>query len=254
MKTKFFILLLVILFAKSKQNFAQTHGQDATFPANIWQSTRFYEAIEAGASNKIYIGGRSATAPILWHSYPDNTSTAPGKYRYRYSGVHTASISYANWGQVMNFDFSQDQSPVIGDEVNWKNRLSLFNNGQMHLTGGFKILDENTNDVQFKVDNSGHLWAREVRVLLGTIPPDYVFSKGYKLISLYHLEQFIKKHKHLPNIPSAKEYNEQGSIDIGELQFKLLEKVEELTLYIIELNKKNEQLERDLMSIKSKLK
>ena len=69
--------------------------------------------------------------------------------------------------------------------------------------------------------------------------PDYVFHPGYRLSSLQELEQYIVLHGHLPGIPSAGEVKERGQ-DVGEMNQKLLQKIEELTLYIIELNKKVE--------------
>ncbi|WP_422008212.1 hypothetical protein [Roseivirga pacifica] len=69
--------------------------------------------------------------------------------------------------------------------------------------------------------------------------PDYVFSTNYELKTLNEVEDFIKANSHLPNIPSAKEMETNGQ-DVGELQLKLLEKIEELTLYTIEQEKRLE--------------
>ncbi len=71
---------------------------------------------------------------------------------------------------------------------------------------------------------------------------DYVFEKAYKLPSLSEVEKFIQLNKHLPNIPSAKEIKEKG-LSIGDTQKRMMEKIEELTLYMIEANKKIEALE-----------
>ncbi len=68
---------------------------------------------------------------------------------------------------------------------------------------------------------------------------DYVFAKDYKLRSLTSLETFINQHKHLPEIPSAKEVAEKG-VSVGDNQALLLKKIEELTLYVIQLNQKIE--------------
>ncbi|SDW58047.1 hypothetical protein SAMN05444410_1048 [Hydrobacter penzbergensis] len=65
---------------------------------------------------------------------------------------------------------------------------------------------------------------------------DYVFDKDYKLRSLQDLEAFIKENKHLPEVPSTKEVSEKG-ISVGDNQALLLKKIEELTLYVIELKK-----------------
>lgn len=73
---------------------------------------------------------------------------------------------------------------------------------------------------------------------------DYVFKKDYKLNSLESVEKHIEEKGHLPNIPSAKEVKENG-INLGEMDAKLLEKIEELTLYVIQLNKDVEQLKEE---------
>jgi hypothetical protein len=71
---------------------------------------------------------------------------------------------------------------------------------------------------------------------------DYVFQKGYRPTSLEQVQTYIDKHKHLPNIPSADEVVKNG-VDVGDMTAKLLAKVEELTLYAIEQNKKIETLQ-----------
>ena len=72
--------------------------------------------------------------------------------------------------------------------------------------------------------------------------PDYVFSKGYKLNTLDSVENYISKNSHLPDVPSAKEIGTNG-FDVAEMDAKLLRKVEELTLYVIDVNKKLNQQE-----------
>ena len=79
---------------------------------------------------------------------------------------------------------------------------------------------------------------------------DYVFADDYKLQPLCYVEQYIKTHKHLPNVPSAEEMVEEGN-DLGKTTAKLLEKIEELTLYLIEMKKENETLRQCLNSLKS---
>jgi hypothetical protein len=70
---------------------------------------------------------------------------------------------------------------------------------------------------------------------------DFVFEKNYKLTPLQELEVFINKNKHLPGIPSAQEVVDNG-INVAEMDAKLLQKIEELTLYMIEMKKENEKL------------
>jgi len=85
-------------------------------------------------------------------------------------------------------------------------------------------------------------------LIVSTLWADYVFGKDYKLKSLKEVESFIKANGHLPNIPAAKEVEKWG-INVGEMSRLQQEKIEELTLYMIEQNKKlesNEELLTDL--------
>ncbi|MDD4991606.1 MAG: hypothetical protein PHR83_05160 [Paludibacter sp.] len=99
----------------------------------------------------------------------------------------------------------------------------------------------------------GVIHAKEVKVdLTGTLA-DYVFSPSYKLMPLNQVEQYVNANSHLPEIPSASEVKEKG-MNMGDMQNKLLQKVEELTLYVIELNKKNEQQSTEINQLKERLK
>ncbi len=88
----------------------------------------------------------------------------------------------------------------------------------------------------------GNLESKKVKVTAdpGSVP-DYVFSKDYNLLSLSEVEKFVKANSHLPNIPNAKEIETNGQ-NLGEMQLKLLEKIEELTLHLIDLKKNQEKL------------
>ncbi|GEM_PF-6985955 len=78
--------------------------------------------------------------------------------------------------------------------------------------------------------------------------PDYVFEENYKLMSLTQLKHFIQTNKHLPGITSAKEVGKVGAINLSDLQMRLLEKVEELTLYTLQ---QEEELAKQRATIKS---
>jgi hypothetical protein len=95
--------------------------------------------------------------------------------------------------------------------------------------------------------------AKEVKVDLNVPGPDYVFEKDYNLMSLEEIKAYIEKHKHLPEVPSAKEMETNG-VNLSEMNMILLKKVEELTLHVIELKKENElQTQRaDLLERKFK--
>jgi len=91
---------------------------------------------------------------------------------------------------------------------------------------------------------NGIVNCEEIKVEVDVIP-DYVFEADYKLMPLSEIEQFVKLHKHLPEVPSEKEFQETG-MNIGDMNALLLKKIEELTLYLIELQKENEAIKTQL--------
>lgn len=100
-----------------------------------------------------------------------------------------------------------------------------------------------TSNPQAKLAVNGSILAKSIRVsTVATYWPDYVFSSDYELMSLEELEKYISDNKHLPGIISSAEVEAQGDIDLGEINTKLLEKIEELTLYIIDLQKQIDEL------------
>ena len=109
-------------------------------------------------------------------------------------------------------------------------------------TKALSIFDEVSSKDVFRVMSTGHIYATEVTVKL-TPFPDYVFAKDYNLSTITELGDYINKNNRLPNMPTATEVEKNG-IGVGELQTKLVEKIEELTLYILELNKRIEELEK----------
>jgi len=89
-----------------------------------------------------------------------------------------------------------------------------------------------------KLSVKGHIWAQEIKVML-TDGADWVFEEDYELKPLLEVEQYIKENKHLPEIPSADDFR-KNDMKVSEMTNKLLQKIEELTLYTIEQEKKIE--------------
>jgi hypothetical protein len=104
---------------------------------------------------------------------------------------------------------------------------------------------------KYKLDVIGTIRAREIKVDLDGA--DFVFESSYKLMPLHELEKFIKEQKHLPEIAPAKEMEKNGT-DLGLLASKLLQKIEELTLYTIEQNKAIEELKQIVKLQNEKIK
>lgn len=93
----------------------------------------------------------------------------------------------------------------------------------------------------YKMSVDGKIIAEELRIQNSTAWPDFVFKSDYKLPTLLDVKKHIENHHHLIDVPSAKEIDEKGIV-VGEMQNVLLRKVEELTLYILDLQKQIDQL------------
>ena len=100
----------------------------------------------------------------------------------------------------------------------------------------------------FAVD--GKIISEEIRVEMSGDWPDYVFEPEYNLTSLEDLESQIEKKGHLPGIPSAREVESEG-FELGDMQKRMMEKIEELTLYMIEANKQIKSLEAKVKSMEA---
>jgi hypothetical protein len=97
----------------------------------------------------------------------------------------------------------------------------------------------------------GTIHAKEVLIDLNAPLADFVFSPDYTLMPLNKVEAFVKTNKHLPEIPSAAEVKEKG-LNMGEMQNKLLQKIEELTLYVIEQQKELQMQRAEIDELKRK--
>jgi trimeric autotransporter adhesin len=140
----------------------------------------------------------------------------------------------------------------INDNAN----LFAINNGNVNKflikgNGNVGIGTTNTSDTAYKLFVEKGIRTRKVKVDI-TAWPDYVFKPTYKLPSLNELEKYLLSNQHLPEVPAAEEVEKNG-IDLGSNQAILLKKVEELTLYMIDLNKKVEALAKENEELKKKV-
>ena len=124
----------------------------------------------------------------------------------------------------------------------FQKKVVIHTNGNSFFNGG--NIGIGTESPQAKLDVRGKIIAREIeiKVLSGA---DFVFSPDYTLKPLSELETFVKDNRHLPEIPSEKQMQENG-LNVNEMQIKLLQKIEELTLYVIDQQKQINELKSQL--------
>ena len=190
----------------------------ANFQATCAPSAGTWESDDYG----IYLDPQNANVGI------GTTGSSP-VYDLTVGGIINCAEIRADLGQALNITTPQG-------EIVCNNMIASYYNGGDFIGGAAKI--------------DGPVYAREVIVTMDPFP-DYVFSTGYNLKPLSEVEGYINKNKHLPGIPSADEVKEKG-LSLGEMQAKLLEKIEEMTLYMIELKKENNELKERIEEIENK--
>ena len=145
-------------------------------------------------------------------------------------------FTYANPGGNLFFSYSSGNPSTKG----------AYGNARMVLTNSGNLGIGISNPTE-KLEVNGTIKTKEVNVTLSGWP-DYVFGPKYDLMPLEDLRHFVEQNHHLPGIPSEEEIVQNG-LNLGEMQAKLLEKIEELTLYIIQLKAENEEIRAELKKL-----
>ncbi|WP_428231954.1 hypothetical protein [Flavobacterium sp.] len=166
----------------------------------------------------------SSVGSITW-AMPNVTSANKG---LAYLGVVTGANSTATNPSSSIVFATRNTS-----EDNWKANMILSDTGNLGI---------GTLTPTSKLTVAGNITSREVKVTVDA-GADFVFENDYNLPSLEYVDQFIKENKHLPEIASAKEMKQDG-INLSEMNIKLLQKIEEMTLYMIEMKKEIESLKK----------
>ncbi len=122
------------------------------------------------------------------------------------------------------------------------NTFNIYKERGGHIIFGGANVGIGISNPKAKLSVNGTIRTKEIKVLTDIQAPDYVFEEDYKLRTLKETKVYISANKHLPEIPSAKEIEENG-LDLGEMNLKLLKKIEELTLYQLQLLERLEAIE-----------
>jgi len=151
---------------------------------------------------------------------------------WNYGGNTVTTLK--TFGTIDNLDL-----PIMTNNIE---RMRVSN------TGALLIGTTTTPASEAKLAVKGSIYAQKIKVTQQAWA-DFVFADEYRLRPLNEVEQYIKLHQHLPDVPSAAEVERNG-VDLGGNQSVLLQKIEELTLYLIEQNKKLERQQKEIEDLK----
>jgi len=210
MKRQILVAILIVTPILFK---AQEITTQRTTDWNTLRKSGFYESLTSEAQN-----------------VPDGSKKWYWGINTGHTTNSTTSSSYHFNGQIL---FSALNSPTAVPEVYVR---STNLNGE----GTWAKLVHSKGD--HAVD--GKLTAKEIEIKINT-GADFVFEPDYQLKPLSEVETFVKENRHLPEVPSEKQMQEDG-LNVNDMQIKLLQKIEELTLYVIEQDKKIKILEERL--------
>ena len=193
------------------------------------------------AGNQTLQGNLNFTSGTQSIQFANPGSTpAPMMYMFQSGTINTNrmviahSPSYPTWG--LQYTDANDQFDFLGAGTS-----------RMTIQLGSGNVGIGVTAPVYKLEVCGTIRAKEVRVETGWC--DYVFEKNYKLRSINELEQYINTNKHLPGIAPASEVEKDG-LKVAEMNKAMMEKIEELTLYVIQLSKDNQKLQGEVDALK----
>ncbi|PYF74203.1 hypothetical protein [Pedobacter nutrimenti] len=281
------VIILLVVFTSSLRSFAQTSfewtGTSIVFENGVSNQVAY---IDFGTS--LLWGSVEVSLTTSYH-YQNST----GLYRKSYNiGKNQEGGFHSNSSEVTSALGPVAEQWKLGEfEINSSNHLvlpiyHLVNNGNpiivqvkgllthsfdknlITITTPQYIVNNQVRDYNYingklsigtsKADPealftvAGNITSKELKVKINA-GADFVFHPDYQLTELQSVEEYVKTNKHLPEIPSAKEMKASG-LEVGDFQIKLLQKIEELTLYLIELKKENEKMKVQLGSLEKRVK
>ena len=178
-------------------------------------------------TQSIQFANPGATPAPMMYMFASGTSNTPRMIIAHSSGFPTWGLQYSDAG---------DQFDFLGGGAS---RMTInLSNGNVGIGVASPV---------YKLEVCGTIRAKEVRVETGWC--DYVFEKDYELRSIDELEKFINDNKHLPGVAPATEVEKDG-LKLAEMNKAMMEKIEELTLYVIQLSKDNKKLQEEINALK----
>jgi len=170
-------------------------------------------------------------------------------------------ISSTNYSKSLGFGFGSTGWPAV-------EHAKIYTEGSLKITSSDLVVEGSSYFISkvvlgsistpgnYRLYVQGGILTEKIKVAVSTDAvnwSDFVFNSDYKLRSLSEVEKYVKANKHLPEIPSSEEVYRNG-LDLVQMDAKLLMKIEELTLYMIELKKENEKLKVQVELLNEKIK
>lgn len=261
MKTQLFSMALLV----SSFTFAQswnTTGNSGTNPSTHFIGTtdsqplvlksNNIEGIRIKSNGNVGIGATSPDAKLhVAQNNINNQNLSLGKFTSVGQTGGSALVSLAYNSTTANLEVNSSYTGT-GFRYGTYNDFNIENETSSTDFGAINFITNKKVQLAIKPNGNaslqGKFEAKEVKVTL-TPTADFVFDEKYDLPKLEEVEKHIKEKKHLPEIASAKVMEKEG-VNVGEFQIKLLQKIEELTLYSIEQNKQIKQQSEQLKHLK----
>ncbi|AEA43830.1 hypothetical protein [Fluviicola taffensis] len=215
-----------------------TVTKTSKFGEHMWVDKTLSIGADLQGIGKVYLSNKDKVAAIHVNTTGNNEAYQRLLF-LEYDNPNTKILEVINTAtNRIPFSLKSDGAMDIDNGIG--NIFHLGTNGMLSIGTG-------TTET-FRVEADGLTRARKIKVDT-QVWPDYVFEENYQLMPLEELEAFLLKSKHLPKVPSQDEMVKNG-IDVAEMNIVLMEKVEELTLYLIQQNKEIEQLKTDVERLK----
>lgn len=221
-----------------------------------WEGSGPFIMQKAG-TGPYYSGDEGLRLAFVQNNKNNITGLSISTYMNYDGSVHYSDIYAENgWLYLRSskelFIRSGGNSPIVF-ETNGDNTDQGTQRMEINRYGQVGIGTTQHEDQSTLLTVAGRIHAQEVKVTAGAgTGADFVFDDDYDLPGIDEVASFIKSNKHLPDIPSAEEMQNEG-LDLGEMQIKLLQKIEELTLYVIDLKKENEEMRKDNCEMKNEI-